>query len=292
MTEPLDLAAALDALTLPLPPGRLACGDDDGKGPVLWISDGPAPAGLWARLHRAHPASGLWPLLLTPLDHGDPDYRPWLSGELYPGDASTPDLHDPAALLNTWWKQSAEDEDEDGEDGEDGDGEGGDGEGDGGAPSEDAEILDESLAPYGRAFPGTARAATLPDGAAGREARGLADVLGSFKDVRLGLVRADSGAHALAACGWGGPVNHENDTAKIAAVLADWERRFGAQIVEVGFATLELSVPVPPATLAEALPLAAEHTAFCPDLVFQGAGTLTAYAEQLVGTHQWSFWWD
>ncbi|MFE4518483.1 DUF4253 domain-containing protein [Kitasatospora sp. NPDC056783] len=279
MTEPLDLAAALAALTVPLPPGRLAGGDDDGAEPVLWVSDAPAPAGLWARLHRAHPDSGLWPLLLTPLDHGDPDYRPWLSGELYPGDAAVPGLYDPAALLATWWKQIAEDEDEDG-DGEDG------------GPSEDAEILDESLAPYGRAFPGTAPAATVPDGAAGREARALADVLGSFKDVRLGLVRADSGAHALAVCGWGGPVNHENDTAKIAAVLADWERRFGAQVVEVGFATLDLSVPVPPATLAEALPLAAEHTAFCPDLVFQGAETLTAYAEQLVGAHQWSFWWD
>ncbi|MEV7940089.1 DUF4253 domain-containing protein [Kitasatospora sp. NPDC088264] len=60
----------------------------------------------------------------------------------------------------------------------------------------------------------------------------------------------------------------------------------------VGFDTLELSVAVPPVTLAEALPLAAEHTAFCPDLVFQGAGTLAAYAERLVASHQWSFWWD
>ncbi|MGW7449375.1 DUF4253 domain-containing protein [Kitasatospora sp. NPDC054795] len=274
MTEHLDLVAALAALQVDLPvdlpPGRTVTADD-GPEPLLWISDAPAPAGLWRRLHRAHPRTGLWPLLLTPLDPAGPDYRPWLSGELYPVDAAVPDLYDPAALLATWWKQV--DEDEDGE------------------VSEDAEILDEALAPYGRTWPGPAPAATVPDGAAGTEARELAEVLRSVKDVRLGLVRADSGAQALAVCGWSGPTNHD-DIARIATVLADWERRFGAQIVEVGFDTLELSVPVPPATLAEALPLAAEHTAFCPDLVFQGTGSLTEYAEGLVGAHQWSFWWD
>ncbi|MGW3076476.1 DUF4253 domain-containing protein [Kitasatospora sp. NPDC001132] len=271
MTEHPDLATALAALPVDLPPGRTVA-EDEGRRPLLWISDAPAPAGLWRQLHRAHPQTGLWPLLLSPLDGTGPEYRPWLSGELHPTDAAIPDLYDPAALLNTWWKQV--DEDEDGE------------------TDEDAEIIDESLAPYGRTWPGLAPAATVPDGAAGAEARELAEVLCSVKDVRLGLVRADSGAHALAVCGWSGPTNHENDIAKIAAVLADWERRFGAQVVEVGFDTLVLSVPVPPDTLAAALPLAAEHTAFCPDLVFQGSGSLTEYAEELVGAHQWSFWWD
>ncbi|MFI2611262.1 DUF4253 domain-containing protein [Kitasatospora sp. NPDC018619] len=273
MTVHLDLAAALADLPADLPPGRLVA-EDEGRAPILWISDAPAPVGLYRQLHRAHPQTGLWPLLLTPLDRTDDDYRPWLSGELTPSEASAPDLHDPAALLRTWWKQVDGDGDADGE------------------PDEDAEVLDEALAPYGRTWPGTAPAVTVPDGAAGAEARELAEFLQSVKDARLGLVRADSGAQALAVCGWSGPLNHENDVARIAAVLADWERRFGAQVVEVGFDTLEVSVPVPPATLAEALPLAAEHTAFCPDLVFQGAGTLTGYAEQLVGAHQWSFWWD
>ncbi|MET8545124.1 DUF4253 domain-containing protein [Kitasatospora sp. NPDC004799] len=271
MTEYEDLAAALAALPVDLPPGRLVA-EDDGRQPVLWISDAPAPAGLWRQLHRAHPQTGLWPLLLTPLDRTDPDYRPWLSGELHPTDASESSRHDPEALLRSWWKQVDGDEEVDEE------------------VDEDAGILDETLAPYGRTWPGTAPAATVPDGAAGTEARELAEVL-RHKGARLGLVRAGSGAEALTACGWGGPANHAG-TGQIAAVLADWERRFGAQVVEVGFDTLELSVPVPPATLAEALPLAAEHTAFCPDLVFQGTGTLTAYAELLVGAHQWSFWWD
>ncbi|MER7582556.1 DUF4253 domain-containing protein [Kitasatospora sp. NPDC097691] len=270
MTPHPDLAAALADLTVPLPPGRLVHADD-GREPLLWISDAPAPAGLWAQLHRAHPRSGLWPLLLSPLDHSDADYRPWLTGELYPTDAAIPELYDPAALLGSWWETGSEDGEDDG--------------------YGDDEDLAEALAPYGLTWPGTAPAADVPEGAAGSEAQELADVLQCVKDVRLGLVRAGGGAEALAVCGWNGPTNHA-DIAKIAAVLADWERRFGARVVEAGFDTLELSVPVPPATLAEALPLAAEHTSLCPDLVFQGTGSLTDYAEQLVGAHQWSFWWD
>ncbi|MFE1553384.1 DUF4253 domain-containing protein [Streptomyces sp. NPDC058734] len=49
----------------------------------------------------------------------------------------------------------------------------------------------------------------------------------------------------------------------------------------------------PPCTLAEALPVAAEHFAFCPDSVWQGSGTVRDYAaEALVGAAHWSFWWD
>ncbi|MEV7599007.1 DUF4253 domain-containing protein [Kitasatospora sp. NPDC089797] len=263
MTWPFDVAPPV-----PLPPGRPVLADER---PLLWISDGPAPVGLWEQLHRAHPQSGLWPLLLSPLDDADPAFRPWLSGELYPELVSDFEWYNPAALLRTWWETGGEDDDEYGDD---------DGE------------LAEALAPYGLRWPGTAPAVPLPDGAAGAEARGLAGALCSVKDVRLGLVRARSGAEALAVCGWSGPANHVGDTAKIAAVLADWERRFGAQVVEVGFDTLQLSVPVPPTNLAEALPLAAEHVALCPDQIQHGAPTLTAYAELLVDSHQWHFWWD
>ncbi|MFD8756995.1 DUF4253 domain-containing protein [Kitasatospora sp. NPDC059577] len=290
MTQPLDLAAALAHLSVPLPPGRLV--GEDGREPLLWITDAPAPAGLWAQLHRAHQQSGLWPLLLTPLDRTGPDYRPWLSGELYPSDGGAAELYDPAALLRGWWQSgvSGEEGDHDGRD-DDGDDDKGDDDAGDHDNGDDAEIA-EALAPYGLTWPGTALAVDVPDGAAGAEARGLADALQSVKDVRLGLVRADSGAEALAVCGWSGPTNHEDDIAKVAAVLADWERRFGARVVDVGFDTLELSVPVPPATLAEALPVAAEHISLCPDLVFQGTGSLTEYARELVGAHQWSFWWD
>ncbi|MDR6980695.1 hypothetical protein J2X68_007437 [Streptomyces sp. 3330] len=66
--------------------------------------------------------------------------------------------------------------------------------------------------------------------------------------VRLGLVAAPSGAEALTAVGWAGPCNYENDTAKVSAVVRDWEDRFEARVVAVGFSTLHLSVadPTPP----------------------------------------------
>ncbi|MER7754744.1 DUF4253 domain-containing protein [Kitasatospora sp. NPDC097643] len=267
MTWPFDVSPPV-----PLPPGRSVVGDEGrGQQPLLWVSDERPPAGLWGQLHRAHPQSGLYPLLLAPLAD-EPDFRPWLSGELFPALVSDPAHHDPAALLRGWWEgPNVEDEEEDEDD------------------------FDPVLAPYDATWPGLAAdPVPLPCVAdAGECARILAAGLEADGGrLRLGLVRAAGGAAALAACGWNGPVNHENDTAKIAAVLASWERRFGARVVQAGFDTLELSVAAPPATLDEALPLAAEHTALCPDLVFQGTGTLTAYAELLVAFPRWSFWWD
>lgn len=111
---------------------------------------------------------------------------------------------------------------------------------------------------------------------------------------RLGLVAAVCGADALTAAGWDGPVNYENDTAKFSAVVSDWERRFGARVVAVGFGTLHLSVAAPPTDTQEALLVAAEHFAFCPDNIWQGPRpcTLAAYAERIVGMNSWDFWWD
>ena len=59
-------------------------------------------------------------------------------------------------------------------------------------------------------------------------------------------------------------------------------------------ADLYVSVTAPPASVDEALPVAAEHFAFCPDNIWQGRQpyTLTAYASRLVGANSWEFWWD
>jgi hypothetical protein len=103
---------------------------------------------------------------------------------------------------------------------------------------------------------------------------------------------ADRGADALTAAGWTGPLNYTNDTGQIAAIMRSWEDRFGARVVGVGFADLYVSVAAPPATLGEALRVAAEHFAFCPDNIWQGPGTLTGYASRLAGTRAWEFWWD
>ena len=258
--------AAHRSLGVPLPPGRTVVSEEgDGPGPVLWLSDGPAPAGRWARLLAAHRRSGLWPLLLDALDTDDGEFRPWGSGELYPERSSAPGGHDPAALLAAWWHGNTED---------------------GGRSA--------VTAPYGQHWPGLAPPGVPgadPDRVAGLYAEAL---VSANPSMRLGLVAAGSGADALTVVGWGGPVNHTDDTGEISAVVRDWERRYGVRVVGVGFATLLLSVAAPPADRDGALRVAAEHFAFCPDNVWQSdcAGALELYAEQLVGAPFWGFWWD
>ena len=58
-----------------------------------------------------------------------------------------------------------------------------------------------------------------------------------------------------------------DDGADVAGVLRSWEDRFGAYVVAVGFATLDLVVTRPPGDAREALVLAQEHYAFCPDVL-------------------------
>ena len=252
--RPLFTEVAGRSLSVPLPTGRLA-GSEEGRGGfTLWVSEGAVPAGLWARLRAEHHRSGLWPLLLDALDRTDAEYRPWGSGELWPGQMSSPARHNAPEILAAWWAQSA-----------------------------DSECATQ--------WPG------LAPSRAGDDADGTADAVAehwhaSSPGLRLGLVAATRGADALTVAGWQGPANHVNDTAEISAVVRSWENRFGVRVVGVGFDTLILSVAAPPSSRRDALRVAAEHFAFCPDNVWQGPGTLAAYAEQLVGQPKWSFWWD
>ncbi|MEU8952750.1 DUF4253 domain-containing protein [Streptomyces sp. NPDC048518] len=90
-----------------------------------------------------------------------------------------------------------------------------------------------------------------------------------------------------------GSVNYDNDTATFAAVVRDWEDRFGARVVGLGCSTLHLSVATPPTRTEEALAIAAEHFTFCPDNIWQGAHPdLSSYAEDLVDLNCWECWWD
>jgi hypothetical protein len=64
-------------------------------------------------------------------------------------------------------------------------------------------------------------------------------------------------------------------------------------VVGLGFDTLELSLAAPPLSMEQALRVAAEHFAFCPDSVWQGSyKNLEAYAASLIDQNCWSFWWD
>jgi hypothetical protein len=148
--------------------------------------------------------------------------------------------------------------------------------------------------PFGQSWPGRAprrESVTSADQSAAEYAQVF---LSGRPQSRLGLVTAASGAEALITAGWSGPANYDNDTAKFSAVVGDWESRFGARVVAVGFSTLHLSVAAPPTAEEDALLVAAEHFAFCPDNIWQGARpyTLAAYAERITGVHNWDFWWD
>ncbi|KQV14288.1 MULTISPECIES: DUF4253 domain-containing protein [unclassified Kitasatospora] len=258
-----------------LQPGRMITSDEgDGDRQPRWLSDGPAAAGLWARMRAEHARTGLWPLLLDSRDPLDSESSPWGTGELFPERMSSPDIHDPAELLAKWWKDyTTLDEDDD---------------------MLSTEERQAVTAPFGRLWPGLApapRSPLDPDAMAAEYAEHFAS---RRPQSRLGLVAAETGSEALTAAGWDGPLNYDNDTAKFSAVVRGWEQRFGARVVAIGPATLHLSVAAPPTTAEEALLVAAEHFAFCPDNIWQSnhPHLLATYAERLIGTHYWEFWWD
>jgi len=275
--ELVELFAGADAshrsLSVSLPAGKTVRGDEGGGDhPVLWLSDQPAPAGLWPRLHAERRRCGLWPLLLDSL-RGDPT-RPWQDGELWPQDMSSPQQHDAERLLAGWWSAYTQ-------------------------PGNDHDPLSPVertavTAPYGQRWPGLAppgQPRATPDEQADSCAE---ELLRARPAMRLGLVPAERGSDALSVAGWQGAANYTNDTAKLSAVLRAWEDRFGARVIGAGFAELYLSVAAPPSSTDEALAVAAEHFAFCPDNIWQGArpDTLAGYAEQLVDASMWTFWWD
>jgi hypothetical protein len=249
---PADGADAVAGVALP--PGRRVAD-------VLWISDGQAQPTAWTGLRQAFPATGLWPLVLAALE-GDPR-RPWDAGEFEPGSATDPAAVDVAAALARWWEDALPDEDEE-------------------------EEATAALAPFGRSFPGLAPPSTTADDDGALDAVAGAVASGG----RLGLVPVTRPADVFAVLGWTGPANYFGDMGPLSALARSWEERFGAEPVGLGFATALFAVRRPPATPEEANRLAAEHFAVCSDLVYQGDGSIGAYAARLLGAPAWSLWWD
>ncbi|MFE0258037.1 DUF4253 domain-containing protein [Streptomyces sp. NPDC059010] len=268
------------ALGLQLPPGRLVDATDEGPWhePLLWFADEPAAPGAWTALESARRAGGLLPVVIdVGGSQGDPE-----GWELMPGEMSYPGDHDAEEVLEDFWYECATQEDGElgaaGADGEDR------------AAGEDGEDGEWP----GLAAPTATTDSPDPDSLATDIADALVENGGPLKDPRLALVPARRSADIPAAIGWSGPMNHENDTARLCAVLRSWEDRFGIRVVALGFDHLLLSVASPPTTLAEAEAVAAEHFAFCPDNIWQSSDTtLRAYAgNQLLNQPVWHFWWD
>ncbi|RBY80922.1 hypothetical protein DQ238_07755 [Geodermatophilus sp. TF02-6] len=115
---------------------------------------------------------------------------------------------------------------------------------------------------------------------------------------RLILVPARRPADTLAQLGWHGACNWFLTGADVAGVLRSWEDRFGAYVVAVGFAELDLVVTRPPQDAEQSRVLAHEHIAFCPDN-FSPQDSFDAapldpeeYAARLHTAQVWHFWWD
>ncbi len=76
------------------------------------------------------------------------------------------------------------------------------------------------------------------------------------------------------------------------AVLQEWYRRYGAEIVTSAGDTVEMTVSRLPRSRKAAWTLAFDHYAYCPDLVLQGTQTIARLAAVLLDCDKWYFWWD
>ena len=277
---PLPGDGPFDISGVRLPPGRRLQGDPSFappgiemiQAPVAWLTDAPVvdSGGLLYRLRGPSAAMGLVPVLLAGMD-GD-ETRPWDDHEFGPTDPRRIDHFDPRQTLADMWSD--------------------------GVNQEEPETL-VPVQPFGLEFPGLAAApAVNPPSGFGRLFAKASDpdddraALASLSSRRVGLVAAKRPADAITALGWCGAVNVHQDPVLISAVLRSWEDRWAARVVEIGFDTLTLTVGNPPRDHERALALAAEHFALCPDNIWQGVGTLVAYAESLQQSRIWTFWWD
>lgn len=266
-----------------LPAGRRIAADYGNGELIAWTTFEPVPdPGLaWLALSQASPASGLVPFLLANLDDpisnggakaaartGLGAARPWDTGEFSsPTDVTGLDQLSAADLISELWEDVEEYDDEE-------------------AEEEDDEFA-QMRAPFTAQFPGLAPAEQDQLS----EDR-LARVLGDLPPTRMGLAVASRPADVLPLIGWDGVVNRYDDALPIAAVLRSWERRFGASLLQIGFAEIRLLVTRPPRTLRSAQLLAAEHFAFADECAGTGLHDVQGITEHLLESPFWTFWWD
>lgn len=244
----------------PLYPKRRFGDDGHGPAPVIWATEDEVDGAalVWRAISQRLP-TGLVAVLLEGFA-GDPR-RPWDAGEFRP---PGPGWERPGAaeVLEAMWASVVP---------HDGD---------------LAEVAD-LVSPFGHDWPGLAPPTRTP---AHDSAVGLA--LSAQPPARIALVSADEPADVPEVVGWLGAANYGYTPAQLSSVLRSWQVRFGARLLKIGFQTLYLLVERPPAEPAEAMAVASEYFSFCPDSVYQGAGSVACLAGQLLGATVWGFWWD
>jgi hypothetical protein len=250
-----------------LPAGRhiLARGRS-GDTVVAWATTEPVerPGRVWAQLSAAHRHTGLVPFVLRGLEWGSTK-RPWDNGEFSdPVDIAGLDRLDAARILRSGWAGMQGQADRDG------------------SSYEQHTIL--ARAPFGPEFPGLAP----PAGRVLHPAeihQGLDFHLTA--PARIGLAVADRPADVLPLIGWKG----HPSVLEAAAVLRSWEDRFGARLLEIGFAQIWLHVTRPPVTAEAAQRVAAELYSFGEEVQY-GLRDLPSIALGILDAQFWSFWWD
>lgn len=266
-----------DDMGLPkdLPPGRLIT-------PTLWISDDKVPdvTTRWAAAQTTHPTTGWWPLLLTTdLGFGAANTET-VDAERFLAEQWESDYRLQPYRLNT----------------------------------DPSAVEDIPYSTWPGLAPATVGAGPGPDAVAASivtrpeiEAGRLSDpfnpqdttapdvlVPNPFVDgtgrARLGLVKTTDSAGAITASGW----MHDTGAALAGctAVLRSWQDRFGVRLCALGTDWFAVTVawPVPPKATEHARRIAAEHVAFCPDIL--GHMSFAEYAKGLITATVWIFWWD
>lgn len=109
--------------------------------------------------------------------------------------------------------------------------------------------------------------------------------------IWIALLPDRDGTTVPARLRWGGWNACPKPAVHVAA-LRSWRERFGAQLVALSFDTLDLKVERRPADRPEALALARELHAYCPDIIDQGFESYSALAASLMVSDWWQFWWD
>ncbi|RFU21153.1 DUF4253 domain-containing protein [Geodermatophilus marinus] len=240
--------------------------DDEPPPAVLWVTDAEVPDAVaaWATLAGHFPQTGLWPLLLQGLYDGSG--RPWDSGEFHPATEGEIAAIDVRQVLEDGWRGSL-------------------------VPINDPWAPGTGpLAPFHPTFPGLAPAQPGPP---------VQTFVPATGGARIGLVSCRRPADAIGVAGWLGALNVWQQPATVSAVLRSWEDRLGAIVVGLGFATLTLLVTRPPETDDDALRVAAEVAALCPDALWQPEvllphppreATLESMSRLLVRQTLWRLW--
>ena len=242
-------------LGLRLPAGRIV--PDEHGAPALWLSNAAVDWPTLEQLHADVGRTGLWPVAMNLEGFAEPLQPDW------------PEVpYDAEVVLAGWSTRYSR-------------------------GSNDSHAYDgcetcEAVIAVPRSLLGGALAVD-EDQDPGRTAAAVAACF-SMDAPYLGLLACDRSADTVTALGWQGPANRGDPIGRYSAVLGKWEEQYGIRVAALFGASLECSVSRPPRTLDQALDLAVEHLAFCPDQ--SGLLHLDMLARSLIGTSRWSFWWD